>query len=415
MVPPIPVPDLGDLIPGSPVQAMVTGLNTFLAEILLDALTSLLDLLAGSVAASPDVTALPQVQQVTSTSTTVVNTCFVLAIITAGAMTMAGGVAQVRHSVSELGSRLVVAFIGANFAAPLCSALIELANAVTAAMTADSIWAPQSLTTLQDLIAAAQVDMTGTTAFLFTVVLVLIAVLAGLLMCQWIARVGILIVLAAIAPLALACHGLPGTDGAARAWWRSLLAALGTQLLQAVCLHLCVQVLVGGGTQLLTQGAAGQQLAVLHLFVVLVLLWGTARIPALMRQYVTRGGGSRLGSYLFKTVVLHRGMSLIRAGRSATGSPAVRQIFNFRNVTYHRQAASALPPGRAVPGTSAGGRIPTGTGWPASGRQPGSPTPAGGRIPTGTGWPTSGQPGPGSQTGPRPALVQPRPRPRRPS
>ncbi|WP_144120951.1 conjugal transfer protein TrbL family protein [Catellatospora sichuanensis] len=388
MFPPIPLPDVGDLIPGSPVQAMLNSLNTFLAQVLLDVLSSLLDLLGASVFTSPDVTVLPQVQQVTATSVGVVNTCFVVAVLAAGAMTMAGGVVQVRHSISELGSRLVVAFIGANFAAPLCSGLIELANAITGAMTAGSIWAPQSLTTLRDLITAAQADLSGTTAFLFTVVLVLIAVLAGLLMCQWIVRVGILIVLAAIAPVALACHGLPGTDGAARAWWRSLLAALGTQVLQAVSLHLCVQVLVGDGTKMLARGAAGRQLSVLHLFVVLVLLWGTARIPGLMRQFVTRGGGGpRLGSYLFKTVVLHRGMSLLRPGRTAGRAGGAAQVVNIRNISYNRLATPAVPPGRP------GNRTPTGTGWPTSTRP--SPRPPAGATPA------------------RPNPQQTRPRPRR--
>ncbi|MEU8007483.1 conjugal transfer protein TrbL family protein [Catellatospora sp. NPDC049111] len=351
MAPQLPGPDIGDLIGGSPAQAMLTGLNTFLAEILLDVLGSLLDLLGGTVFTSPDVTLLPQVQQVTTTSAGVVNTCYVLAVITAGAMTMAGGVVAVRHNISELGSRLVVAFIGANFAAPLCSALIDLANALTAALTRDGIWAPQSLNTVRDLITASQADLSGTTAFLFTAVLVLIAVLAGLLTCQWIVRFGILIVLCAVAPVALACHGLPATDGAARAWWRSLLAALGTQVLQAVCLHLCVQVLLGPGAQLLAPAGSGRQRSVMHLLVVLVLLWGTAKIPALMRQYVTRGGGGggpRLGSFLLRTVVLHRVTGLLRPGRGGGGrGPA--QVFNIRNVTYTRQATPPLPPGR--PGT----------------------------------------------------------------
>jgi hypothetical protein len=373
MAPAVPGPDLGDLIPGSPAQAMLTSLNTFLAEVLLDVLGSLLDLLGGTVFTSPDVTLLPQVQQVTATSTGVVNTCYVLAVITAGAMTMAGGVVQVRHGVSELGSRLIVAFIGANFAAPLCSALIELANALTAAMTRDGIWAPQSLTTLRDLITASQADLSGTTAFLFTAVLVLIAVLAGLLTCQWIVRFGILIVLCAIAPVALACHGLPATDGAARAWWRSLLAAMGTQVLQAVCLHLCVQVLLGPGAQLLAPAASGRQRSVMHLLVVLVLLWGTAKIPALMRQYVTRGGGGpRLGSFLLRTVVLHRVTGLLRPGRGGRGrGPA--QVFNIRNVTYTRQATPPLPPGR--PGTPPAAGTGTSRQGPATPTRTSRPTP----------------------------------------
>ena len=42
-------------------------------------------------------------------------------------------------------------------------------------------------------------------------------------------RVGVLVLLAGIAPLALACYSLPWTQAAAGLWWRSLLGYLGTE------------------------------------------------------------------------------------------------------------------------------------------------------------------------------------------
>lgn len=355
---------------GLPVEAMVTALNTFLAKVLLGLLGSLLDLLRASVFTSPDVTVLPQVASTSWTAMAVVDTCYVLMVVAAAASGMTDGLVRIRYTLADLGPRLVVAFVGANFALPLCSGLIQTANALTMALTADTIWSQTSLDQLRGLIESARADMTGTIAFLFTVVLVLIAVLAATLVCQWLVRVGVLIVLCAIAPLALACHGLPATDAAARAWWRSMLAALGTQLLQAVCLHVCISVLVSDQAVVLP-AAFGTQQAVLRLFTVLVLLWGTARIPSLMGRFATNagGGGQRLGSYLVKSVLINRGLGALR--KTGGGGRKAVQVVNVRNVFYNRLSQAALP-GRPVPRPgSPGSAVSGGPAPPAGGRASG--------------------------------------------
>ncbi|GAA1381038.1 conjugal transfer protein TrbL family protein [Catellatospora chokoriensis] len=358
---------------GLPVEAMVTALNTFLAKVLLGLLGSLLDLLRASVFTSPDVTVLPQVASTSWTAMAVVDTCYVLVIVAAAASGMTDGLVQVRYTLADLGPRLVVAFVGANFALPLCSGLIQTANALTMALTADTIWSQASLLQLRSLIEAAQTNMTGTVAFLFTVVLVLIAVLAAMLVCQWLARVGVLIVLCAIAPVALACHGLPATDAAARAWWRSMLAALGTQLLQAVCLHVCISVLVSDQAPVLP-AASDTQLAVLRLFTVLVLLWGTARIPSLMGRFATNagGGGQRLGSYLVKSVLINRGLGALRTAGGGGRRPM--QVVNVRNITYNRLSQAALP-SRPTPRPGSPGPAGSGGATPPAGSRPNGPRP----------------------------------------
>jgi hypothetical protein len=403
MAPPARAGAASDLpLVGSPVEALVEALNTFLAKVLLGLFGSLLDLLRGSVFTSPDVTALPQVASTSWTAMAVVDTCYVLMVVAAAATGMTDGLVRVRYTLADLGPRLVVAFIGANFALPLCSGLIQIANALTLALTADTIWSQQSLTQLQTLIEAARQDMTGAVAYLFTAVLVLIAVLAAMLVCQWLVRVGVLVVLCAIAPVALACHGLPATDPAARAWWRSMLAALGTQLLQAVCLHLCVALLVGDqpGLPAASAGDSRQQ-AVLRLLTVLVLLWGTARIPSLMARFATSagGGGQRLGSYLVKTVLINRGLGALRtagAGRKAT------QVVNVRNVFYNRLSQAALPsPPKPRPGAS-GPAVSAGSAPPAGGRAP-APRPRSS--------PRADPPGPVPRPRPRPVPPGPVSRP----
>src|SRR5882724_11499763 len=87
----------------------------------------------------PDVTGLPQVQRLTGTSTAVVNTGFVLAVIAAGVTVMTRETLQVRYGIGELGPRLVVAFVAANLAGPMTRALIGAANTLTVGLTGEGI------------------------------------------------------------------------------------------------------------------------------------------------------------------------------------------------------------------------------------------------------------------------------------
>ena len=78
---------------------------------------------------------------------------------------------------------------------------------------------------------------TNPVGFLLLLIGLLIAVLVGMLLVQWIVRLGVLIVAVGIAPIALALHGTPQTEGAAKLWWRTMLGTLGTVVIQAVALH----------------------------------------------------------------------------------------------------------------------------------------------------------------------------------
>jgi hypothetical protein len=212
----------------------------WLAGRVLDALNALWGLLAGTVFITPDVTTLPQVQQITATSMAVVNTCFGLAIVTAGIVVMTNETVQIRYGVGELAPRLVIGFIAANMSTPITATLIEVANGLTGALTGEGIASAGAFDQLRITVAAA---LKGTPEMLLTVVIgLVIAVLTGMLLVTWLVRLGVLIVLAGIAPVALACHALPYTEGAAKLWWRAMLATLGTVILQALALHTALSV-----------------------------------------------------------------------------------------------------------------------------------------------------------------------------
>jgi type IV secretory pathway TrbD component len=57
--------------------------------------------------------------------------------------------------------------------------------------------------------------------FLLLLIGLLIAVLVGILVVQWVIRLGVLVVAVAIAPIAVALHGTPQTEPTAKLWWRS--------------------------------------------------------------------------------------------------------------------------------------------------------------------------------------------------
>jgi hypothetical protein len=260
-----------------------------LAKAVLASLHALWGLLASTAFTSPDVTVLPQVAAITSKSQTVVNVSFVLAIITAGITVMTHESIQIRYGVGELAPRLVVGFIASHFSTPLCRNLIETANALTRALTGEGVGSQDSFAHLLRVITDAMNDPDN--AFLLAVVGLILAGLTAMLLVTWLVRLGVLIVLVGIAPLALACHATPYTDGVARLWWRSILGLLATVLLQALALYTTLDIFLRPDANLPALGLPKEN-GILNLLIVVCLLWAVVKIPGLMRRYVT-GGGSQ--------------------------------------------------------------------------------------------------------------------------
>jgi hypothetical protein len=284
---------------------LLNAIPKWLAGQVAHALAGLWRLLAATALTVPDVTVLPQVRQLTATSMVVVNTCFVLAVIAAGVLVMTHETVQVRYGVAELGPRLVVAFIAANMAGPLTRGLIGGGNALTAGLTGEGLAAQGAFGRLDQTVSASLANPTQVA--LAAVVGVLIAVLVGMLLVLWLVRLGVLVCLAGIAPVALACHASPFTDGAAKLWWRAMLGTLGTVVAQAFVLHATLSVFLDPAANLPALGLPRDPAGTLNLFIVACLLWVVVRIPAMMRRYVTRGGGgSGPGGYVLRVVVVQQ-------------------------------------------------------------------------------------------------------------
>jgi hypothetical protein len=295
------------------IDWLMNGLVQWLGRTVEDLLGGLLAFLTAHIFVSPDVTVLPQVHAVAARSAMVVDACYGLAIVTAGIVVMVSGSAQVRYGIKELLPRLVVGFVLSNLALLLCSALIEVANAVTVAMVGPATPTERAVTAARTHVAAALSD--EGTAMVAVILGVLIVVLLYVLVAGWLVRVAVLVVLAGVAPVALACYALPFTQPAAALWWRTLLGCLGTAALQAVAFSTGIRLLLDPDAGLpVALGLPGSD--VLNLLLVAVVLWLTVKIPALMRRYVTRSSITTAG-LVMRAVVIQTVTRRLRPGRRA--------------------------------------------------------------------------------------------------
>jgi hypothetical protein len=128
-----------------------------------------------------------------------------------------------------------------------------------------------------------------------------------------------------ISPIALALHGTPQTEAAAKLWWRTLLGTLGTVVIQAVALHTTLKVFLAPGNNLTVLGlpgvmGAGEPGAVMNLLIVLCMLLGVLKVPSLMRRYITKGSPSQVGTILRVVLIQQVTRGLSRGGKGARGA-----------------------------------------------------------------------------------------------
>jgi hypothetical protein len=223
---------------------------------------------------------------------------------------------QLRYHAKDLAPRLAVGAVAANLSLPLCDQLYVLAQSLVDAVGGGPLTGADTTATVRTQVAAALDDQALATSILVVVIAAIVVVLTVALFFGWVVRLGVLLVLTAAAPLALACHALPQTDTVARLWWRALFGTLGVQLLQALTLYTGMNVFLNPSSTVAAQlGIGGGPL--MGLVVLATLLYTAVRIPALMRRYVLRGGGGGFGTQLMRVVLVRQ---LTRGRRVLAGS-----------------------------------------------------------------------------------------------
>ncbi len=277
-------------------------INGWFRDLAASSLGPLLDMVARTVLATPDLTATTsRVRELWLVSAGIANSSFVLLVTVGGVLVMTHETLQTSYGAKEIAPRLVVAFLAANLSLVLAGQAIPLANALARALLGPGVDPGHVQATLRTL-ALAPLD---TSSGLLILTALVIAVMALALVASYVIRVSLLIVLVAGAPLALACHALPKAEGLAHLWWRAFAGCFGVQLGQALVLAMAVRVFFEADRAHVL-GLAGSAHLV-DLIVVGCLLWMLLRIPVWVSRLVFGQRGSTLVR-LAKSYFIYRGI-----------------------------------------------------------------------------------------------------------
>ncbi|GAB3147228.1 hypothetical protein GCM10027290_30190 [Micromonospora sonneratiae] len=303
-----------------PIRVLLDQIIQWLIGVVLDCLNAVFKLITHVLLATPKVTALPQVQALTGRSIWIVDTVFVLVFVAAGTMVMvSGGNERSQYTVKELAPRLVVSFVAAHFSQLLCGELIDLANAVTGAISEGNYDGDSAFAVIQTHIRTGR---DPTAPVLYLVLVVIITVLIAVTTFQLIGRFVALLVMTTVAPLALACHAIPALEGIAQTWWRAYGGCLVIPSAQAFTLTAGQWMLLDSSHMLPVLGLPLEPGGVANLVIVIVLLWTTVKIPGLVGRWVGQGG--RGGTNVLGSVV--RVVVVQQLARVVPGLQTIRKV-----------------------------------------------------------------------------------------
>ncbi|MFL1431548.1 MULTISPECIES: hypothetical protein [unclassified Nocardiopsis] len=268
------------------------------------------------------------VRQAWETSQTVANSLYVLAVVAAGVLVMSYQTVQTSTALRETLPRLVLGFVAANASYLLAGLMRELGNGISVNMMDGAV-------TVENLSATVGRVLGNPVGELLTIVLMMLvaSLLWFFFVLALLLRILLWWLLTAVAPLALACHALPQTDGVARMWWRSMGALLVVQIGQALVLRIMVTVFLGRESALgdLAQGAGN----ILDVLLLIVCLYVLIRIPF----------------WAFKQVFNLQASPAVRAVKT------VAALLVFRNIGKAMAAARTTRTGRTA--STATGRAGT--------------------------------------------------------
>src|SRR6266540_3442352 len=216
-----------------------------------------LDLLGHTLLATPRLATGGRARELWLVSLGLADGAYVLLVTIGGVVLLAHESLQVQYSVKEIAPRLVVGAVASNLSFLLARQGIELANAASAALAGQHL-DPANVTATIRTLALAPLQPGS----LFTTLLI-------------------------AAPVMLAAHALPQTEGLARLWWRAMVACLGVQLAQALALVMAVRVFFEADRQDVLPLGGGHLVDVM---VACCLLWLLIRIPAWAARAVVDGG-----------------------------------------------------------------------------------------------------------------------------
>lgn len=300
-------------------DAIAGAIEGFFRDIITSALQPLLDLLGATLLSTPTPSELPYLGELWEGSRAIAVSGYVLLISVAGLIVAGYQTVQNRYSLREVAPRLVIGFIAANLSLWVSEQATILSNALARAILGNAVDPDTAPQALQELITYGLTD-----GELWLVFLALaLPVLLVLLLITYAIRITLDAMLIVGAPLALAFHGLPQTEGAAYWWWRAFGAVLGVQLGQALALAVGLRVILTPGGFTLGAGDAQGWVGLLLLIGLLIIL---VKIPFWALSAVRVGRSRSIISSITRIWVASRFIGTlggtISAGRASTGGGA---------------------------------------------------------------------------------------------
>ena len=299
-------------------------IDAWFAHLVSSAVNPVFGLLGRTLLSTPQVGQLGTVRGMWAGSLAIADACYVLLVLAGGVLVMGHHNVQASYAVKDIAPRLVTGFLAANLSLPLAGRAITIADGLSAALAGQGLDPAASAAMLRTL-----VNRVLTSGGMFLVLLALLAVALAVVLCAiFAARLMLTVLLVAVAPLALACHALPQTDGIARWWWRAFAGVLAIQAAQAVVLVAAARIFLTEQWDItaIGQPAGASPFDAIQLLCVLYIL---VRIPTWIgrRTWSSRGGPSPLRSaarFAFYAIVLRR-VTPALSGRAGTATAGRRR------------------------------------------------------------------------------------------
>ncbi|MBC9718038.1 hypothetical protein H9Y04_36445 [Streptomyces sp. TRM66268-LWL] len=276
---------------------ILSAVTAFLGTLIEQVMKPVRELLADTLLATPDVTAQADLRRLWNGTMAITAGIYVLFITAGGVTVMAHETVQSRYALKQIAPRLLLGMIASATSLTVMGEAISLANALAhAVMGADLSDAGQGL--VERVVPFALFGLAGLKLYALIIAVIMIVLVLAVLI-GYIVRVAIIALLAVAAPLALACHAHPVTEGVAKMWWRALAGCLTIQVAQSMTFIVALKLFFAPGATLLgfpKPSQLGTMLAGVALFWVLFKIPGwclagvfrnsplSARLPGPLRM-----------------------------------------------------------------------------------------------------------------------------------
>lgn len=259
-------------------------ISQWFAGLVTAALRPVFDLLGRTVFATPDLSGNGRVVDLWRFSLGIADAGLLLFVLVGAGIVIAGSGLTSQMTAKELLPRLLLGAGAANVSLLLLGQMISLSNALSQAMLGAALDPAEVSGRMVTMLGAAAIANPFLALFALAVI-----VLGILVVIAYVIRIAALVILASGAPLMLAGHALPQTEGMARMWWRATFAFLAAPVLQSMLLAAAFRVfLTGDGVLGLPTGGG-----LIDLLVVGCLLYLLYKVPFWTLNAALSGAGGR--------------------------------------------------------------------------------------------------------------------------